>query len=190
MTEAPSVSAETELKGLRLPARTDDEFTAVHTGEANTPHLPSSMSTQPLQPEVHARAPFAVGRGRFPALRCRPVVGRFLPGGCFRHQLLLPSHYLVLTKPLSAAGSRPFDVGPWSAGSFPEGASAADQLLLPSHYLVLTKPLRLDIQCQRAWSSGIGVGAAGGPGGSQSMHVCQHQPTLVWPSPSVADLDN
>ena len=100
MTEAPSVSAETELKGLRLPARTDDEFTAVHTGEANTPHLPSSMSTQPLQPEVHARAPFAVGRGRFPALRCRPVVGRFLPGGCFRHQLLLPSHYLVLTKPL------------------------------------------------------------------------------------------
>ena len=75
-----SVSAETELKGLRLPARTDDEFTAVHTGEANTPHL---------------------------QVPCR-------------RSLYNPRSMLAPLSRSGAAGSRPFDVGPWSAGSFPE----------------------------------------------------------------------
>ena len=37
---------------------------------------------------------------RWSASRKRDVVLRLLCGGCFRHQLLLPRPYLVLTKPL------------------------------------------------------------------------------------------
>ena len=60
-----SVSAETELKGLRLPARTDDEFTAAHTGEGSSPSLPATASPPPGNAGEH-RADRRSTRRRFP----------------------------------------------------------------------------------------------------------------------------
>ena len=73
-----SVSAETELKGLRLPARTDDEFTAVHTGEGSSPSVPATASPPPGNAGEH-RADRRSTRRRFPPPRnssrpdCHPL---------------------------------------------------------------------------------------------------------------------